>query len=224
MTRHLTHTLDAWKYELLLGALFVHLYVGIFVADLRFYESILWPVNMVVIGLASVGIFLGAARETQVIYGLSATLAIAFPIGLPFLGGIPGYMMWLSGFYCVFFGLLLVEVLRHLVKPSYIDSDIISASICGYLLLVEISTFLLQAFVYSQGEIISNIDLSSPAATYMDLVYFSSIAITSIGFGDMAPTTHTVRLIVSVFGIVSQFYAVVLVGILISKFTARPDA
>jgi hypothetical protein len=62
--------------------------------------------------------------------------------------------------------------------------------------------------------------MSSPSAVYMDLVYFCSITMTSIGFGDILPNNHVTKLITSLFGIIGQFYSVVLVGILISKFTA----
>lgn len=119
--------------------------------------------------------------------------------------------------------LYFVEIIRFLIRPSYINVDIISASACGYFLLVEISVFLLQAFYYNDPAVLSNVSNASPAETYMDLVYFSSISITSIGFGDITPTSYVTRLIVSLFGVVSQFYAVVLVGILISKFVSAQD-
>lgn len=86
--------------------------------------------------------------------------------------------------------------------------------------MIEIFTFLLQYFVNQDPELITGIDFSDPAATYMDLVYFSSITTTSIGFGDITPNSHHTKLITSFFGIVGQFYSVVLVGILISKFTS----
>jgi len=145
------------------------------------------------------------------------------PISIPFFGETPYFMIGLSVFYCLFFGFILVEIIRFLIRPSYINVDVISASACGYFLLVEISVFLLQAFYYNDPTVLSNVSNSSPAETYMDLVYFSSISITSIGFGDITPTSYVTRLIVSLFGVVSQFYAVVLVGILISKFVSEQD-
>lgn len=57
----------------------------------------------------------------------------------------------------------------------------------------------------------------------MDLVYFSSITLTSIGFGDITPSSYHTKLITAFFGIAGQFYVVVLVGILISKFSSKSD-
>jgi hypothetical protein len=108
-----------------------------------------------------------------------------------------------------------------LVKPSYINVDIISASACGYFLLIEICTFLLQLFVYQNNKSFIGIDMANSATIFMDLVYFSSILLTSIGFGDITPNMYHTKLIASFFGIVGQFYSVVLVGILISKFTSN---
>lgn len=132
-------------------------------------------------------------------------------------------MAGISVFYCLFFGVIFVEIIRFLIKPSYINADIISAAACGYFLLIEIIVFLLQSFYYHDPTVLSNMTGTQPAEVYMDMVYFSSVTITSIGYGDISPTAHSTRLIVSLFGVVSQFYAVVLVGILISKFTAAQD-
>jgi hypothetical protein len=43
---------------------------------------------------------------------------------------------------------------------------------------------------------------------------------TTVGFGDISPGTYQARLVVALLGIVGQFYTVVLLGILISKFTS----
>ena len=75
--------------------------------------------------------------------------------------------------------------------------------------------------MYQNPQSFKGIDFSSPAQTYIDLVYFSSVTLTSIGFGDITPNAYNTKLITSFFGIAGQFYSVVLVGILISKFTSN---
>lgn len=209
------------KYELLLIALIQHLFIGVFLSDLNFYTKVIWPINMLILGTASVGVFIEKGHWKNLIQKILFLLVFAFPIGLTFWGNNPYYFIFLNIGYVVFFLFIFWEVLKYLIKPSYINSDIISASACGYFLLIEISTFLLQFFVYQNPQSFKGIDFSSPASTYMDLVYFSSITLTSIGFGDISPNTHYTKLITSFFGISGQFYSVVLVGILISKFTSN---
>lgn len=209
------------KYELLLAALIQHLFIGIFLSDLAFYTKVIWPINMLILGVASIGVFIEKGHWKNLIQKILFLLVLALPIGLTFWGDNPYYFIFLNICYVVFFLFIFLEVLKYLIKPSYINADIISASACGYFLLIEISTFLLQYFVYQNPQSFKGIDFTSPANTYIDLVYFSSITLTSIGFGDITPNAHHTKLITSFFGIVGQFYSVVLVGILISKFTSN---
>jgi len=175
---------------------------------------------MIFLGIACVGVFLKTSRFKNVVQNFLWIIAVLLPLSITWLGRLPGFMIFLSAFYCAFFGFILYEIIRFLIRPGYINIDIISAAACGYFLLIEVSVFLLQAFYYNDATVLINVNHTSPAATYMDLVYFSSISITSIGYGDITPASHVTRLIVSFFGVVSQFYAVVLVGILISKFVS----
>jgi Ion channel len=209
------------KYELLLIALIQHLFIGIFLSDLPFYTKVVWPINMLILGAASVGVFIEKGHWKNLIQKILFLLVFALPIGLTFWGNNPYYFLFLNIGYVAFFLFIFWEVLKYLIKPSYINTDIISASACGYFLLIEISTFLLQFFAYQNSQSFKGIDFSNPASTYMDLVYFSSITLTSIGFGDITPNTHYTKLVTSFFGIAGQFYSVVLVGILISKFTSN---
>lgn len=209
------------KYELLLLALIQHLFIGVFLSDLPFYTKVIWPINMLIIGTASMGVFIEKGHWKKLIQKILFLLVLALPFGLTFFSNNIHYFLFLNLAYVIFFIFIFWEVLTFLVKPSYINTDIISASACGYFLLIEISTFLLQFFVYDNSQSFKGIDLTSPALTFMDLVYFSSITLTSIGFGDITPNTHYTKLISAFFGIAGQFYSVVLVGILISKFTSN---
>ena len=209
------------KYELLLLALIQHLFIVVFLSDLPFYTKVIWPINMLIIGTASMGVFIEKGHWKKLIQKILFLLVLALPFGLTFFSNNIHYFLFLNLAYVIFFIFIFWEVLTFLVKPSYINTDIISASAFGYFLLIEISTFLLQFFVYDNSQSFKGIDLTSPALTFMDLVYFSSITLTSIGFGDITPNTHYTKLISAFFGIAGQFYSVVLVGILISKFTSN---
>ncbi|QIH34605.1 potassium channel family protein [Sphingobacterium sp. DR205] len=209
------------KYEILLLALMQHLFVGIFLTDMDFYTHVIWPVNMLVLGLGSIFLFTGKHSWRHWFRNLHFILILLLPVGIPFFKDVSWYFTILNINYVIFFCFLLVEVLRFLIKPGYINTDIITASISGYMLLIEISVFSLQFFQYRDAASFKGIDISSPALTFMDLVYFCSITFTSIGFGDITPNTHVTKLITAFVGIAGQFYTVVLVGILISKFSSK---
>ncbi|PWN70582.1 Ion transport 2 domain protein [Chryseobacterium phosphatilyticum] len=209
------------KYEILLFALLQHLFVGIFLTDMGFYTRIIWPINMLILGLGSIFLFTGKHSWRHWFRNLHFIVILLLPIGIPFFKDFTWYFAFLNINYVVFFCFLFMEVLRFLIKPGYINTDIISASICGYMLLIEISVFSLQFFQYHDSTSFKGVDLSSPALTFIDLVYFCSITFTSIGFGDITPNTHVTKLITAFVGIAGQFYTVVLVGILISKFSSK---
>jgi len=207
------------KYELLLLALIQHLYIGIVVRDITFYTEILWPINMVILGLASVGVFIEKGRLKNVIKNILTVIVVVFPVLLPFFKGVPEFMFLLNLSYVIFFSFIFWEVFRFLIRPSYINADIISAAACGMFLLIESFVFLFQIWVYADSSSFKGLDYSSPAHTFIDLVYYCSITLTTIGYGDITPNAPHTKLAASLIGIAGQFYFVVLVGILISKFS-----
>ena len=73
------------KYEFLLIALIQHLFIGIFLRDLYFYTTIVWPINMLILGIASVGVFVGKGKWKNIIRNLLFIIVWALPIGLPFI-------------------------------------------------------------------------------------------------------------------------------------------
>ncbi|MEM0942159.1 MAG: potassium channel family protein [Bacteroidota bacterium] len=176
---------------------------------------------MILVGVASIGVFVEQGKWKIFVKDVLLGLVILFPLTLPFLGHLSQSLVWLSITYCAFFALILFEIIKFLVRPGYINLDIISASACGYFLLIEICVFLMQTLYYLNPSSIRLIDHGDPATVYMDLVYFSSITITTIGYGDISPVSYSAKLITSLFGVIAQFYSVVLVGILINKFSSK---
>lgn len=201
-------------------ALLQHLFIGIFLRDMPFYTRVIWPINMLILGIASLGVFLGKSRWKMVVRNFLFLLVLGFPLSLPFARHIPDFMLALNIAYVLFFIFIFWEVLLFLIRPGYINADVISASACGYLLMLEISVFLMQYFLYAYPNSFNGVDTESPETVFTDMVYFCSITLTSIGFGDITPIAHFTRLATALVGIAGQFYTVVLVGIIISKFTS----
>lgn len=223
MKKNVIAFLQKRKYEVLLIALVQHLFIGIFLTDLDFYTRVIWPVNILVLGLGSIFIFAGKHSLRHWFRNIHFMVVLLLPIGIPFFKQYPGYFTILNINYVIFFVFLFLELLRFLLRPGYINTDIISASVCGYFLLIEISVFLLQTLEYHDPSSFKGIDTSSAASIFIDLVYFCSITFTSIGFGDITPSHHSTKLVTSFIGIGGQFYTVVLVGILLSKFSSKTN-
>jgi hypothetical protein len=176
---------------------------------------------MLILGILSMGVFIKKGKWKNIIRNFLFLLVVVLPIGIPFFGQLLYYFFILNIVYVLFFVFIFSEVIKFLIKPSYINADIISASACGYFLLIEISVFLFQFLFYQNPGCFKGISTANNSETFIDLVYFSSITLTSIGFGDITPNAHYTKLLTSLFGIAGQFYTVVLVGILLSKFTSQ---
>ena len=112
----LRHFFYGYKYELLLIALVQHLFVGIIVRDMDFYVGVLWPINMVFLGLASIGVFIEKGRFKNIIKNLLTVAVIAYPMLLPFFRDVMWFMTLLNVSYVIFFSFIFWEVFVFLIS------------------------------------------------------------------------------------------------------------
>jgi hypothetical protein len=220
---YLKYISGRYKYGILLFGLAQHLYIGMVLTDMAFYTSRVWTVNMVILVFCTIGLFPQKDKWRNYVRLVLYVAIVALSLGYSYVGGSPYFMLAVSVVYTIFFIVVFVELFKFLLRPRYINLDIIIAAFCGYLLLIEINTFYLLFLYNLDSSSISALDGSTPASAFVDMVYFCTVLQTTIGFGDIAPTAPYSKLTVSFFGLVSQFYSIVLVGILLSKFTANQD-
>jgi hypothetical protein len=209
------------KYEILLFGLIQHLFIGILFPDLSGSLKIVWILNILVLGFATIGIFIQKGKRKNRIRNILLLLVVMITLAIPFSDKNLFFLIAVNVIYVLFFIFIFWEVLKFLISPSYINKDVISAAACGYFLLIEISVFMMQNHFYQNPNSFKGIDTSTPYTSFIDLVYFSCITFSSIGFGDITPNTQQTKLFTSLLGIIGQFYSVVLVGILISKFSSH---
>lgn len=209
------------KYEILLLSLILHLFIGIFLADISYYSETLWAGNLMLLGVSSTGVFIKRGKFKNAIRAILFAAVFCFTLFLAFTKRFTFFYPAVGIVYVMFFSFIFVEVMQFLVRPGYINVDIIVAAGCGYFLLIEISVFLMMSIFYINHFSFTGISSASVPATYIDFIYFCSITFTSIGFGDILPNTHYTKLLTSFLGVLGQFYTVILVGILISKFSSK---
>ncbi|PVX46006.1 ion channel [Flavobacterium sp. 103] len=208
------------KYEILLFGLIQHLFIGVLFSDLSGALKIVWVMNIIILGFTTVGIFIQKGKRKNQIRNILLFLVVLITLGIPFNNENLFFLIAVNVIYILFFIFIFWEVLKFLISPSYINKDVISAAACGYFLLIEISVFIMQTHFYQNPNAFKGIDTSTPYASFTDLVYFCCITFSSIGFGDITPNSQQTKLFTSLLGMIGQFYSVVLVGILISKFSS----
>lgn len=211
-----------YRYGILLFGLIQHLFAGILIHDDQVYLDSVWTINMIILGLSFIGVFMNRSKIENIILNIFILLVIALPLARELWGPdrFVHFIKTLSVVYGLFFCYALYELLVFLFRPNKITSEILSAAACGFLLLIEIFTFSEQYMYYDSPASLRGIDTTSIATVFMDLVYSSTISLTTIGFGDITPNSSYNKLFFSLMGLVGQFYNILLVGILVSRFSS----
>jgi hypothetical protein len=140
---------------------------------------------------------------------LCAVLSIFFPI--PIIIG----MKW--GILAAFFGLCAIGLFSYLRKATTIDDSHLYTAVSIYLLLG------LQWFaLYSVFDVLSpgsmHHSVSATADRHAELLYFSLVTLSTIGYGDVVPLQGEVRILAALEGIVGVLYIAITVALLVSAY------
>ena len=126
-----------------------------------------------------------------------------------------------------FFLWVLVVVLREVFRAATTESDAIIGAVCGFVLI-------LMAFMRLHGLV----EALWPGSYHTDgpplversdtaliavFQYFSTITLTTVGYGDIVPVTPVARLVTGLEAIVGQLYLAVVIATLVGRASARRD-
>ena len=116
-----------------------------------------------------------------------------------------------------FFGLVFIRLMQFVFLPKAIEANDIFALTSGYLLLGVIAS----PFFFVLDMLLDNAFSIPKGSNFYDLLYFSYITITGVGFGDIVPIHPLAKSLTLIVGISGQLYLAILVGIIIGKFLAE---
>jgi hypothetical protein len=121
--------------------------------------------------------------------------------------------------YLVFFVAISYQVYRGIYLAKHIDTEMLSAVFCGFVLLGLLSTFI---FLFIELSIPGSFrGLAEDSSPFDNFIYFSFITLLTIGFGDITPATDLSKILTVILGIIGQFYTVIVVGVIIGKYLMR---
>ena len=119
-------------------------------------------------------------------------------------------------FGILFIGYTIALIVDLFMKARKITSHLVFASICAYLLLG-----ILWSFVYAIILWIQPAALSVKVTEPYTLLYFSFVTLTTLGYGDIAPITQGARSLAILEAIVGQLYLAVVVARLVGIYIAN---
>ena len=107
-----------------------------------------------------------------------------------------------------------IIMIKQIVSSKTVSGKVIVEVICGYLLIGVILGFLNRVLLWINPEAIG-LDGSS---TMSDIVYYSFITVTTIGYGDISPVSPAAKSLSILFGVIGQLYLTIIIALIIGKF------
>jgi len=116
----------------------------------------------------------------------------------------------------IYFIAIFIELIRQIFTSEQVTLNLVLGAFTGYIMIGIIGFFVFR--------IIFLLDPSSfaiPTDSYQDLIYFSFVTLTTIGYGDISPLSEAARNFAILLGLVGQFYNTVIIAIIIGKFLQK---
>ena len=221
LSRPIKHAVESARspYGVLLLALTFMLLVYPFLGT---HKALNWVFDLIMFGVIA-----AALRAT---HGSNLAYRLAWILGLStFLAGLLSRSLGLASAYPfaaglrgLFFGYLIVVIFGDIFRRQKITFDAVMGASC---VLVLLGLAFSSAYVLLEWQIpgsfhIPDIPASiesvfGPTSTEFNLLYFSFVAMTTIGFGDIVPVAPPARGLAALEGLLAQLYLTIIIARLV---------
>ena len=123
----------------------------------------------------------------------------------------------------LFFAFMVITIVSFVFKQNRVTLNVINASIVVYLLMAMMWAMLFILVEQVQPGSFSMIESQEEGSTF-HLFYYSFVTITTLGYGDITPTTEVARSLALLEAVIGQIYLVVLVARLVGVHIAQSMA
>jgi voltage-gated potassium channel Kch len=179
------------------------------------------------VGVVGAGLFVLSERRVTALVGvllLGTHVALATHMWAP---AQPTGRVLQDAFASAYLLWLLAVVLREVFRPSTSERNAVVGALTGFLLILNV-------FMRLHGLLEASLPGSyraddpplsqrSDAQLLALFQYFSTITLTTVGFGDIVPVTSAARLVTGLQAIIGQIYLAVVIATLVSRVAARRD-
>lgn len=122
--------------------------------------------------------------------------------------------------YFLFYLVVTFEIIKQIWITHKVDERVIFGVVNGYISLALIGFFICMTIELSSPNSFSGIKYqdNTPAQLTDEMIYFSSVTLLTIGYGDMYPTTLLAKKATVLIGFMGQFYTMIITAIIIGKY------
>ena len=159
------------------------------------------------------GAYAVSQRKTSFIVATILLLPALIAHWITYLISIPFSTFVVLVFEALFFSFVTITILVYLFRAEEITGDVIVAAICVYFLIG-----LVWALVFSILESVQpgSFQISeTEGAVVSDLSYFSFVTLTTLGYGDVTPSSMPARSLALLESVMGQLYVAILVARLV---------
>jgi voltage-gated potassium channel len=121
----------------------------------------------------------------------------------------------------LFCAISLWIALREVLFSAEVDANRIAGAMCVYLLIGLTWTFVYFFIALGIPDAFNGLS-ADPDMRFVNLLYFSFVTLTTLGFGDITPATPFARALAYLEAVTGTMYMAVLVASLIGSFRDRP--
>jgi len=202
-----------YRYTFLLVALLV-LVLAPLVFDASDQRSLTFRVSS--LGVMVFGILTVLQHRRTRIFAVALALLASVAQSASLVYGPQFYPQLRLALFAAFFSFMAVIIVRDVMRAEVITWDRIQGAVCAYLLFGVACGVLYGWVGLRDPQAFSG--AVQPAAEYSGepMIYYSFVTLTTLGYGDITPVSHTARTLSWLEAAFGQIYLVVLVARLVS--------
>jgi len=106
-------------------------------------------------------------------------------------------------------------MIQQIVLSRRVDAKLILESIIGYLLIGVVFTLVNVLITIFNPNAIG---FTNTSAHIGEIIYYSFVTVTTIGYGDISPISQLARSAAVLFGLIGQLYLTIIVAFIIGKY------
>ncbi len=165
----------------------------------------------------------GAATQSRVHLRIALVLGVLALVGRWLIYASPDALavMLVSNLaLAAFFGFTAVTVFSTVARQRVVSADTITGGICVYLLLAALWALMFQLVeLFEPGSFRLPSGETSPSLR--ELLYFSVVTMTTLGYGDITPVSSAARALASSLAVFGQLFVAIFIARLVGLYTAQ---
>lgn len=121
--------------------------------------------------------------------------------------------------YSLFCFSITLRILRKVLGAGQVSTELLAATMCGFVLLGMVGTFLFVLIEVLQPGAFAHVP--PEPGTVQALNYFSFVTLLTVGYGDIVPLSNVARKATVLLGLVGHFYDLFVVSVIVGKYVGR---